>query len=273
MTQAIDPGDGDARPAAGAPVVQLLVTSRFNLRAPFASWRVQPRAWLDERLDLIARYTAMSIRHQTDADFTWAILCDPTTPDDIVRALRALDPRVRVVAWFQGITSIPESPAVDIAPPSIVPTWALRPETTVLVETRLDTDDLLHREFLAERRRMVPHFLELGHPAWLVVAESGIACSSVHRRQRCSLVLTRRGPFQSLFSRIDPGVLLSSVNGNHELMPDKFPTEYLRGRPEWVQVIHGGNVANRMPSRPTPVDADTLMAGFGLVWPEEAARA
>src|SRR5262249_40599105 len=127
------------------------------------------REWLEDRFALFARFCAPSVAAQTEADFEWIIFCDPRTEPEDVRRIRAFDPRIRVVYYpppkvvASGAGAGAPAEAAPILTTTEVAPLA-RPGAGVVVSTRLDNDDALHRHALRRVRSFVDRFLETGHP-------------------------------------------------------------------------------------------------------------
>ena len=244
-----------------AELIQHVIFTRFSVRIGDATVP-QPRAWIDERIALLERFTLPSIRAQQSADFTWRLLCDVQTDPDVAEHLRALDPRIRLAM----IGPKPEHGAVRAQADMVADRWridgAIRPETTTLIQTRLDSDDAIHPAFLQDVTDEMPIFLVSGSQDWLRVAACGyqydVASRRLYRR------IFPRGPFQSYYQRIVPGRPPLQMPANHGAATLTTVGLASYERWSWLQVVHGGNIHNRIFARNEELDVAGIGRVFGI---------
>ncbi len=247
-------------PGAAQCIEHLLVT-RFSIRIGDAT-SPQPRSWVEERLALFERFTVPTLRAQQVADFTWWLLCDPQTDPDVADRLHALDPRIRLAM----IGPEGEHDAVRARADLVATGWRaaglVRPETTILVQTRLDSDDGLHPAFLQDVTDDTPLFLASGSADWLRVAACGYQVDT--RSRRVFRRITPRGPFQSYYQHLVPGQPAITMPSHHGIATLTITGMASYARWSWLQVVHGGNIDNRIASRERVRDVDTVARTFGV---------
>ena len=254
------------------PTICQLILTRFNTWTPTSSGPdVRTPAWLEQRLTLFARYCVPSVRQQTHADFAWVIFCTTETPPDVLARIRAFDPRIR-------ITCIPDDPedraqlAIPndyVAPdtPLVLPSLAVSPYvpygTELVISTRLDNDDALHRDALRSTRSLAASVLASNDAQHVYSPTIGFKLDVTQRR--LFLARTPSGPFVSLLERVVPGQPLIGVHsGTHPRLVERFPTAHESVRPLWVHIVHGGNVHNRIKPQDVPVAMRDLRDEFGF---------
>ena len=238
--------------------MQHLIITRFAVRFP--EHPAPSPEWIEERFDLLERYTAPSMRNQTVGDFEWWLQCDVATDQAVVDRLRAVAPQVRValVGADPG-----DGRAIATADAR---GWSarahVRPGTTILVQTRLDSDDVLHPAYLADLEAELPLFLAHGDVEWLRIAATGYQYDSRSREIQSRFYCD--GSFQSYYCRVGPDLPARPMPSNHSRTASKVWGYAPEVRPSWIRIIHGGNVMNRMdPSLPS-ADVDAVGREFRL---------
>lgn len=211
---------------------QHFLITRWNLRTPAAGYTGQRApGWTEARFHLFERYCAPSVRAQTHQDFTWLIFCDENTPTPELERLRGAAPQVRTVlrASVKGKGPVGLTPAPHVLP-----------DTRLVISTRLDSDDAIHSEFIERTQasrfdaaRWVHNFPD----GYKLDTESG-------RLYRAS---KPNSPFLSLLERPrEVSEVIGVMRRNHSRMPDLFPSVQDTSIRGWLQVVHGGNVLNRI---------------------------
>ncbi len=221
----------DVSDSSGSNVDHVLLT-RFNL--PTAGRESQVRAqedWLRNRVDLFERFCLPSVRAQTSRDFRWIVYFDPESPSWLKERIPQLADDGGFVPIFRAGVDHDELVADLI---KVVGTPRKR-----LVTTNLDNDDGLAVDF-AERLQM-----QVSIPS----VRTAIYFSH-------GLILTGK----DLYSRIDRRNAFCSVVESweepvtcwadwHNLLGKSMPVREIAGSPAWLQVVHGGNVSNRVHGR------------------------
>lgn len=232
-------------------VSQHLLT-RFNVRFDKGYERGQQAGWLDERVELFARYCAPSVANQTLEEFEWLVFFDEETPPAIIDSVCGLDPRIRAIL-------LPPSPRN-----ALFLLYRYLPRgVDVAISTRLDNDDALHRDTLMRVRQQLPRFLKAEVDQWvynpLLGYKLNVVSGSLHE------VAMPDSPFFSMFertSRRKPAK--GALSANHTRIYDKYPTYQDEEERLWIQVVHGGNVSNRVRRWEHVVPVQTLGADFGF---------
>jgi hypothetical protein len=220
--------------------VQHLLLTRFSVRIQpsenpwaFTTDQELPRGWLDERLRLFRDYCMPSVRHQTCADFAWLVFCDRSTHPDVLEVLYqwADDTPQMLVALTDEFRSSAAGPHIDDA-------------ADVVVTTRLDSDDAIHQDYVAAIQGHIPKFAESAKDTLLVNFPRGYKLNE----QTGDLFFhwETRSHFHSLLEK-HPGAGVQTVlSHTHSSMHTLHPTLHDDTFPAWLEVIHGGNVSNKL---------------------------
>jgi len=225
----------------GTDFVHVIMT-RFNLATPGRESRIRLRpGWLSERFGLFERYCLPSIAAQTVQTFTWIIYFDEETPAEFrerIEACRRVHPFVAYFSPLFPSEGWPRSVREVLAPGGTAPApW--------LLSTRLDNDDGL----------AVDHVQRL---------QAAVAAKA--RPERCSLNLTdglvlhdgrvydHTHLSNAFASWLEPwdDAMCTAQSIEHMKMDQYGPIQQVPGPPAWLQVVHGGNVSNKIRGRRVP---------------------
>ena len=216
--------------------IPIFVVSRFNMPL---SPKSMDGAWLNSRLEPFAKFTVPALAAQSDADFTWLVVVQPGTPEHIIAAIDAAKssvPQLRVM-YAQNTRAAIRKLVAEC-------------DNERVITVRLDTDDMVSRDFIALIRRNLRgkrlRFLNFDH---------GLVydCKSESLYRRTYLyspfiaVLEPRGNIRGIYAY------------NHCAIHLIAPVKHLRLPPHWLQVVHGGNWMNKIQGLPVKKE---LLNGF-----------
>jgi hypothetical protein len=211
--------------------------SRFNLATPGreAGFRTRP-GWLEERFALFERFCLPSVAAQTCQAFDWIVFFDDQTPDwaretaerlQAVRPFHALyTPLFDNQGWARAVRAV--------AGPSV--------PARLLVTSNLDNDDALGFDYVERVQRAArTHFtgarFAVNVPDGYVLAD-------------CALYAHRH--VQNAFTNLvepDDAAFATTMTIRHMELSDHVPVVQAQGPAGWLQVVHGGNVSNRIRGR------------------------
>jgi len=223
-----------------------VILTRFNLPTPGVESLVRAQeGWLRNRVVLFERYCVPSVLAQSQRRFHWIIYFDPESPGWLKEKVAEYE----AAGTFSPIFRTSVSHDELIADLRSV-TGAAGDE---LITTNLDNDDGLSSDFVDRVQ------------------------SADTPRPRSAVYLSRgliKSP-DGLFLRTDRHNAFCSVRETwddpqtcwvdwHDLLPRHMPVLEIAGSPGWLQVVHGGNVSNRI--RGALASPITYRAGFsGLI--------
>lgn len=180
--------------------------------------------WLVSRVELFKKVCLPSVAAQSDFGFTWLVFCDVSSPTWLMDFFESLNqPYLRVVR----ISSL-------ISGGSIRGALEANSEDRILT-TRLDSDDALANDFVSRLYDATE-----GHTVGAFNFTYGLQITPF------GLLWTRStgNPFISVLD--NQGFRSRNVfDFDHQEVSDAFHVQQIHGRPAWLQVIHGGNVANQ----------------------------
>ncbi|NYE35517.1 peptidoglycan/xylan/chitin deacetylase (PgdA/CDA1 family) [Nocardioides cavernae] len=210
-----------------------VLLTRFNLPTGGLEGLVRAReGWLRERIDLFERYCAPSVAGQQDADVTWIVYLDPASPQWLLDRIAPYAEQGLLHPVLREVVGVPEL-REDIA--------ALVPRSSdILLTTNLDNDDGLAVDFCARiaaaAKGAAPGRAALYATRGLVLADDGLFVLRDRHNAFCSVRESWHDP-------------VTSWSEYHNELPRVMPTIELDGPPSWLQVVHTGNVSNRVRGR------------------------
>ncbi|GAA1953976.1 glycosyltransferase [Microbacterium deminutum] len=222
-----------------------VILTRFNLPTPGPESIVRAKeGWLRNRVELFERHTVPTMRAQTVRDFTWIIYFDPESPTWLRDRLRPLveeglfTPIYRETATWEDVVT----DSRDI-------TGEIR---DLLLTTNLDNDDAVAVDFVERLQRLA----RAGNGRRAIYLANGLVCVD----DRAYL---RRDPANAFCSVSEPwDGAVTAWRDWHILLHKHMPVVSIDGPPAWLQIVHGGNVSNRLRGRRVdPTMYQSLFAG------------
>ncbi len=213
------------------PTFAHIVLTRFNVR--FGITGKTPSTshdWLLPRLKLFETFCLPSMEAQL-VPHQWLLLCDANTPPDVQERLNSYEACTPI--WVEGVLS-------DQRIARLV-SERLRPSATHLITTRLDNDDAIADDFLLRVQNAFA-----GQDSTYLNFPFGYQWQDGKLYHSVQLA----NPFLSYVERVRQSVRTPRVttvySGQHSFLRTIAPVQQLWAPPMWVQVLHGGNVANEM---------------------------
>lgn len=193
------------------------------------------RGWVESRFDLFERYCLSSMQSQDRRDFVWLLLIDPELDDDLSRRIQQYESvfapiRVVRVGSFDDTAMIAKH-VLD----------GVTVDHNSVLTTRLDNDDAVSTDFVSRLREAAAR-VPAGERRVIVYTHGyELAQGRLYWR------IFPRSPFASL---LEPAVLMRApetvLATEHEQVDALAPVISLGAPPAWIQVVHGGNVLNRV---------------------------
>lgn len=220
--------------SASAPLTHVIQT-RFNLATPGREDAIRNRpGWLEERFAMFEDICLPSIAAQTCKDFVWIIYFDKDTPQVFKDRVEKLREVVPFIPYYTGLFAA-EGWNRSIGE-------VLQDRTPLLLTTRLDNDDALANDHIArvqdlakQHASKAPLCINFTHG----FIRSGPAIYGVYHKSN------------AFFSRLcawedDMRTAMSIV---HLTISDHGAVIQADQPGAWLQVVHGGNVSNKVRGR------------------------
>jgi hypothetical protein len=209
-------------------LVDHVLLTRFNLPSQGVERMVRAQeSWLENRAKLFEKYCLSSVKAQTAENIHWIIYFDPESPAWLLERIEEWSADNVFVPIFRATVSNSELCADLHQVVSRPGKW--------LITTNLDNDDALAVDF-AHR---LQHSAAQPHRTALYLTEGLIGCDDRLFRRT-----DRRNAFCSVVESWENPVTCWA--DWHNLLGKRMPVVEIGGQPAWLQVVHGGNVSNRV---------------------------
>ncbi len=223
--------------------IKHFILTRFNVASPGKEQAVRLKpGWLDKRFDLFRDFCLPGVASQTRKDFEWIIFFDRQTPSEYMDRIRALQ---SVFPFRIEFTDLFEMSKIC---PQLV---AGRAGAEWLLTTRLDSDDILAVDFVERLRRDLKPRTE-----YIVNFPDGLILSLQGKTPALYMDRDESSPFASL---LEP--FTDSINTiwqkQHRHIDEIAPITQAEGKPAWLQIVHGDNIANGIRGVRVPVSRFT----------------
>lgn len=222
-----------------APFHHVIMT-RFNLATPGRESALRNRpGWLAERFDLFERYCLPSVAAQTERRFHWIVYFDADTPEPFrarIEACRAVQPFTPYFTPLFPAEGWPRSVRETLDAPA---PW--------LLTTRLDNDDALAADFVARLRAAA---LEAPLRRGALNFTNGYIMAG-------GRLYAHSHPSNAFASWLEPWdeAMRTAPSIAHMEFAEHGPVRQIGGAAAWMQIVHGGNVSNKVRGRLTAPDA------------------
>jgi hypothetical protein len=237
-----------------SPELTHILLTRFNTAVDYApTSRGIEDAWLRARISLFEQYCLPSVIRQSSRNFSWLVFCDARSP-----------------AWFRAVISAygsiltpiyMEGPATDEAIASAVQKTGLV-NTPYLMTTRLDNDDAIGCDYVALAQKTFQR-----QSRQFLLFPFGLQSF----RGQLYNVYWRANPFLTLIEKVRPdGAFTTVLCVPHDKIRSTGQVRELYAAPQWLQVLHGGNLLNSL--RGWPRLSSKKPSKFPLNWAPEIQR-
>jgi len=213
-----------------------VVITRFNVRLynGLPNTKGNDPGWLAERFSLFETFCYPSVLGQTNQRFKWIVLFDEGTPERF---------KERALSYPKWKNYNPEF--VDFAlheetgcPPGLISIIKKHVPTDCqfLITTRLDNDDAVCNNFT----QIVQNQFR-AQDAEAIVFPIGYQLY----QDNLYLDFSIGNHFISLIEKFRPDSLHTVFARPHDRLYEVGPVRKILCRPTWLEVVHGGNIANR----------------------------
>lgn len=209
-------------------LIDHILLTRFNLPTPGVESLVRAQeGWLKDRQALFERYCLPAVASQSNKNFHWIIYFDTQSPEWLTSRITELGSCGLFTAIYRD--QVPHDVLIE----------DLRRVSgaggNVLLTTNLDNDDGIAVNFVDRLQRAVGD-------------EQQTALYIVHGLIQQDGRLYRRKDRVNAFCSVteswqNPSTCWSEW---HTKLGEQMPVQEISGQPGWLQVIHGGNVSNRV---------------------------
>lgn len=229
------------------PTFTHIVLTRFNVTTGFGGRTSPDLEWHCHRFDIFGKICYPSLRAQTNQNFQWLIFFGNNTAETFRIKIREYSKWNNIIPiYVKGLARKRISRAIE---------QHLRKDSKYLITTRLDNDDALHQDFIANvQEQFREQELEfINFPIGYVF------CTKDNRLYAAK---DYSNPFLSLIEKVEGfrGVWCE----NHLHVSCRGPLRQIATKPSWLQVVHGKNVRNQVGKDMQRVSLSLLKDNFSL---------
>jgi len=225
-----------------------ILLTRFNLRGSNESCPPSYE-WMRTRILLFKKYCFPSVCNQSNKDFKWIIYIDRSTDSSFLETLTYLCKdlpnilHVKLADSWQSV--IEQSLYSDISK-------LIKPDSKVLITTRLDNDDAIHKNFIHDIQN---EFKNYSFKDSVNKVALNLTQGYCFKEMPYELTFYRHfsNPFISLCEKLDEDRDFKTVLHkwhDHYLTQVEFPLIQLDTHPYWIQIIHSNNISNTVLGNP-----------------------
>lgn len=231
--------------------------TRFNLVNKIHQWKldksqqqVLDQSWLDHRFDLFEKYCFPSVLDQSNKNFQWLLYFDTTTEEKYRQRIEKL------VAPYSFIHVLYKDGYGDFQENHTADCLQLNAGKPYVMTTRLDNDDVIHRDFVA---KLQEQFKEQEYQA---VNFTKLLIFGLNRKNKLHVEYTFSSHYITLIEKVKEG----KIEGCYS----KFDREWnkdgkalqIKGKAYCMELIHERNYLNDY--RGFPVLKKIDLTPFGI---------
>ena len=203
-------------------------------------------SWLETRFRLFEEFCLPSVAAQTSQHFNWIIYFDRDTPQVFKDRIKALQAKTQFEAYFTGL--FPASGWPDSLQ------TVLGPLPAVILTSRLDNDDALAVDYMQRTWEVACAQLPTLTRACDTKADpsagrTGIVLTNgfIRADNRAYRLAHPSNAFVSWLERTDdPARLMTAMGIAHMDAAASGRLVQVSGPGSWLQLVHGGNVSNKV---------------------------
>lgn len=210
-----------------------LLLTRFNVRGSEADALALDEAWLERRFELFDKYCFPSIASQSCKDFKWIILFDGKTPERFRELEKGYQDRASLELHFEYLDGYYDY--TNLAP---VLTKYINEGVEYIVTSRVDSDDALASDYIAEVRKHLPFTSEKN----FISFKRGAQYFS--ERDLKYDVEYGKNHFTTLIEPATDGFKSVLCFDHTKADSAGVFTIIETGHPMWTEVVHGDNIIN-----------------------------
>lgn len=213
-----------------------IINTFFNLDYARVSPTVPPnqyknQEWLEKRIFLFEKYCLASIMSQTDKNFIWVCHVHKDSPEYIKNKFAEYQkqcPQLKII--YGSFYYLFKDDLFKFIKTEI-------PQKTYLITTRCDSDDMIASNYIENIHKHlykgINYFLDFVN-GYIYDAQNDVLCRTKFRRNPFCTRVEKMKNFQTVYIT------------SHDSINQKGYVHQLKTEPMWTQVIHGGNILNKL---------------------------
>lgn len=220
------------------------IITRFNIRIPSSLTRqlqtidvTRDEEYLEDRFKLFFEYTVPSVLQQSDKGFVWILMFSANTPQQFKNRIATLE---RENPFIKTLYIADDENCNDI-----LENYILERHKNIIVTSRLDNDDAIHRDYVKEIHTVI---LQQEIQEFALIFNNGCQYDETHKF--LSKYHFPKNHFSTLVEVGNKDKIKTILRFNHMEIGNNVNTVELNNDiPMWLEVVHATNVSNRMHSK------------------------
>ncbi|GJM40487.1 MAG: hypothetical protein DHS20C20_07690 [Ardenticatenaceae bacterium] len=242
-----------------SPFIHFVLT-RFNVRTEFNAGILPRDSWLKNRFELFDRFAYPSMYNQVCKNFLWLVFLDKKTPESYRQEMTGYAKALpNMTPLYVDHIKVGTPEIMDVIRPFIAP--HITPQTPYLISTRFDNDDAVSQDFISiiqqQFKNQTREFINLPN-------------GYLWQNNKLYTKRDESNPFISLIEEATDFETVWCVG--HHLAKARSSICQVETTPQWIQVIHGQNVSNRVRVGNIRLPLKTLPGTFHLAMQSHALQ-
>ncbi len=215
---------------------QHFIITRFNLghrdwKTTQSGNQVGSDEWLNHRFDLFENFCLPSVRNQHQQNFTWIILFDENTPNKFRE-------KINEIANSYDLIQVLYSDGFPQQLPTLHEFISKKTQTDFVITTRLDNDDLIHKDFVETIQSLYQPKKDL-----VIDLRTGYQTSIKGRFYESRLY--KEDPFNPFISVVEAVSDFNTVMAKRHAQWAKTKSLIInKEKPLWIELVHDENKSN-----------------------------
>ncbi len=238
--------------------MQHFLITRFNLG--HRDWKITTSgnqigsdAWLNHRFDLFEKFCLPSVKNQSNQNFTWIVLFDTGTPDGYKKRVEEL------AASYKNFQALYTNGFPQLLPSLQKYISAHIGNNDFIITTRLDNDDLIHKDFVQTIQALAQPIDRL-----IIDLRSGYQTSIKGGFYESRLY--KEDPFNPFISVVEPSSNFNTVmSSRHAEWAKAKDIIVNKTKPLWIELVHDENKSN-VEKKHMRLIRDVAYDEFGLLY-------
>lgn len=215
------------------------IITRFNLRNQSHIWQKDKKGkdvltdeWMENRMRLFMDFCLPSVQNQSLKNFTWLVYIDQKTAPRFQQQFQLLAEKHR----FIKIREVESYEAFQSDHPADILTLA--PNTPFIITTRLDNDDLIHRQFVEKIQQ------EFDQQEYMAINFVKVLMFHPGKKDKLHVDYQFSNHFVSLIEEVKNGTIQGCYSKQDRFWDVSGKVRQIAGGPYCAELISGENLIN-----------------------------
>ena len=193
--------------------------------------RIDPEVWMNNRIELVRKYTAPSIANQKSKNFVWIIVVDPQTSSKHFDSIVSLVPSSACVVEGENFRKTSSSTIEELL-------LRTNSKPDRVITSRIDADDAIHRSYIGT----IQDWFQRKQRTGVLTFPKGLVYDSL--KEKLYHLRYVKNHFLTFVEKRGPKPVRTVLRARHTALTDMFQTFKCETKPPlWLEVVHEDNLA------------------------------